>query len=183
MTLLDIILIGIGLAMDAFAVSICKGLASPGFRIRTALSCGLGFGGFQALMPLLGYLLGSTVSGYISRYAGLVAFVLLCFVGGSMLRESFHQEDCGEGGADIGPSAMLPLAVATSIDALAIGVSFAGYQINILTAILLIGLITFAISGAGTWIGALFGNRYQARAERAGGVILILIGLKLLLGI
>ena len=184
MTVLDIFLIGVGLAMDAFAVSICKGLAAPGSQGKTALVCGLWFGGFQALMPLLGYLLGTTVSGYISRYAGLVAFVLLCFVGSGMIREALKGgEECDASGADISPRAMLPLAVATSIDALAIGVSFAGYRMNILLSIAIIGVTTFVISAAGVRIGSVFGTRYQKRAELAGGIILVLIGLKLLLGI
>lgn len=180
MTLLDLFLIGVSLSMDAFAVSICKGLSVQRLRARHALACGVYFGGFQAAMPLLGYLLGARFAGFIAHISHWVAFALLAFIGANMVRESFTGET-ETLDADFSAAAMLPLAVATSIDALAVGVSFAALQVEILPAVLLIGLTTFALSAAGVAAGNLFGARYKGAAERAGGVVLMLMGAKILL--
>ena len=177
----DIFMIGIGLSMDAFAVAICKSLAIGRFDIKKALVIGAWFGAFQGLMPLLGFLRGSAVSGYISRYAGIVAFILLFFIGFGMIREARKDEEESYG-SDVGPSAMLPAALATSIDALSVGVTFSAYEVDILGSALLIALTTFVISFIGVRIGTVFGDRYKSRAELLGGMILILIGIKLLIG-
>ena len=182
MTLLDVFIIGVGLSMDAFAVAICKSLAIGRFDLRKAFIIGLWFGAFQGLMPVAGYFLGTMVSGFISRYAGIVAFVLLFFIGSGMIRES-RQEECGNYGSEVGVRVMLAAAVATSIDALSVGVTFSAYDVNIWKSALIIAATTFFISFLGVRIGTVFGDRYKSRAELAGGVILIIIGLKLLLGI
>ena len=179
MSLADLFVIALGLAMDAFAVSVCKGLSVQRMRPRHALICGVWFGAFQALMPLLGYWLGSGFAGFIGGFGHWVAFALLAIIGFNMLRESFGDEE--EVTPDFSPKAMLPLAVATSIDALAVGVSFAAVGTNILAAVALIGLVTLVMSAVGVKIGNLFGTRCKALAERAGGVVLILMGLKILL--
>lgn len=179
MTFLDLFLIGIGLSMDAFAVSICKGLSVRKLRISHALLCGIYFGGFQALMPTLGYFLGSSFSSIISRVGYWLAFILLALIGGNMIRESFGETETLDD--DFGSRALLPLAVATAIDALAVGVSFAALDVAILPAACLIGVTTFVCSALGVKIGAVFGARFRAAAERAGGVVLILIGVKTLL--
>lgn len=179
MTLLDLFLIGIGLSMDAFAVSICKGLSVRRMRLSHALLCGIYFGGFQALMPTLGYFLGSSFSSIISRVGYWVAFILLALIGANMIRESFGETETLDD--DFGPRTLLPLAVATSIDALAVGVSFAALEVPILPAACLIGVTTFVCSALGVKIGAVFGARFRALAERAGGAVLILIGVKTLL--
>lgn len=175
-----LLLIAIGLSMDAFAVSIGKGLATPRFRWRNGVTCGLWFGGFQALMPLLGYLLGTTFSGYIQAIDHWIAFVLLSLIGGNMIREALSVED-----ADVDSSysvlRMLPLAVATSIDALAVGVTFAFLQVDIWVAVLQIGVTTCLLSIVGVRIGSVFGEKYAARAEIFGGVLLILMGARMLL--
>ena len=163
----DVFLIGVGLSMDAFAVSICKGLSVGKIRPRHALIAGGWFGLFQALMPVL------SVDHWI-------AFVLLAVIGGNMIREALGGEDEGADD-DFGPRAMVLLAVATSIDALAVGITFAFLEVSILPAAGLIGVTTFVISAAGTYIGAFFGSRFKKWAELAGGIILILIGLKILL--
>ena len=179
MTLLDLFLIGIGLSMDAFAVSICKGLSVRRLRLSHALLCGIYFGGFQALMPTLGYFLGSSFSSVISQVGYWLAFILLALIGANMIRESFGETETLD--ENFGPRALLPLAVATSIDALAVGVSFAALEVDILPAACLIGVTTFICSALGVKIGAVFGARFRAAAERAGGVVLILIGVKTLL--
>ncbi len=165
--------------MDAFAVSICKGLSVRKMQLRHALICGVWFGAFQALMPLLGYWLGSGFAGLIGSFGHWVAFVLLAIIGVNMIRESFGGEE--EVTPDFSPKAMLPLAVATSIDALAVGVSFAATGTDIVAAVLFIGIVTLVVSAAGVKIGNLFGTRYKALAERAGGAVLVLMGLKILL--
>lgn len=180
MTFAELFLIAVGLSMDAFAVSICKGLSVKKLGVQHALLAGLYFGGFQFLMPVLGFLLGFRFQELIARYDHWIAFVLLCLIGGNMIRESFAGEE-DELNDDFGFRSMLLLAIATSIDALAVGVTFAFLEVAILPASLLIGLTTFVISAAGIWIGHAFGARFQAGAERTGGVILILIGLKILL--
>ena len=180
MSLLDLFLIALGLSMDAFAVSICKGLSVRKLEARHAALCGVWFGVFQAGMPLLGFLLGSTFAGVISRFSHWVAFILMAAIGANMVRESFGAEE-EDLAPDFSPKAMLPLAVATSIDALAVGVSFAAMQVSIGPAVALIGVTTCCLSAVGVKVGNLFGMRYKAMAERAGGIVLILMGAKILL--
>lgn len=178
----ELFLIGIGLSMDAFAVAICKGLGMERINKRDTLLLALFFGGFQALMPLTGYLLGSRFASYIERWDHWIAFVLLAFIGGNMIRESREQEEeeakhCGS----IRYRELFTLAVATSIDALAVGISFAFLGVRIAPAVTLIGCTTFVLTLVGVWVGNLFGSRYKSRAELTGGIILILIGVKILL--
>ena len=180
MTFFELFLIGIGLSMDAFAVSICKGLSMQ-IDKKYTLCIGLFFGGFQALMPLTGYLLGSQFSGYIERFDHWIAFVLLALIGFNMIKESREEEEEEKPYAGVNFKELLILAVATSIDALAVGVTFAFLQVNIVSAITIIGCTTFVISIAGVYFGNVFGSRYKSRAELTGGIILILIGLKILL--
>lgn len=179
MTLFDLILIAISLSMDAFAVSICKGLSVLTVSFRHALICGVWFGGFQGLMPALGYFLGDRFSTLLTRFGPWVAFILLAIIGANMVKESFGEDESLDD--DYSPKAMLPLAVATSIDAFAVGVGFAAVQVQILPAVTLIGCITCVLSGIGVKVGAIFGDKYRAPAERLGGIVLILIGLKTLL--
>ena len=176
----ELFLIAVGLSMDAFAVSLCKGLSVEKVCPRHVLTAGLYFGGFQMLMPLLGYLLGSQFRGLIASVDHWIAFLLLGFVGANMIKEAFEKEE-GEMDASFGPGAMLPLAVATSIDALAVGVTLAFLRVNILFSVLFIGCTTFVLSGVGIKLGNIFGKRFKARAEIAGGTVLILMGLKILL--
>ena len=178
----ELFLIGIGLSMDAFAVAICKGLGMERINKRDTLLLALFFGGFQALMPLTGYLLGSRFASYIERWDHWIAFVLLAFIGSSMIRESREQEEEEiEHGGSIRYRELFTLAVATSIDALAVGVSFAFLGVRIAPAVTLIGCTTFVLTLAGVWVGNLFGSRYKSRAELTGGIILILISVKILL--
>jgi putative Mn2+ efflux pump MntP len=179
MTLFDLVLIAISLSMDAFAVSICKGLSVRKVNFHHALTCGIWFGGFQALMPALGYFLGDRFSTLLTRFGPWIAFFLLVFIGANMVKESFGEDESLDD--DYSPKAMLPLAIATSIDAFAVGVSFAAMQVQILPAVALIGCITCVLSGIGVKVGAIFGDKYRAPAERIGGIVLILIGLKTLL--
>ena len=185
MTLLEIFLIGIGLSMDAFAVAICKGLAMPDKVDRKgALLIALYFGVFQAVMPALGWLLGSQFARYVTQMAPWIAFVLLAWIGGSMIRESLSKEEKEE--AEMGAVShkeLLVLAVATSIDALAVGVTFSMLEltVSIGAAVALIGCTTFVISLGGVYVGNVFGARYKGKAEFVGGAILILIGVKILL--
>ena len=175
----ELFVIAVGLSMDAFAVSICKGLSTKDVRREHMVVTGLYFGGFQALMPLAGYLLGSRFQSMIQRVDHWIAFVLLALIGANMVRESRgeaeHLDD------SFTPGTMLPLAVATSIDALAVGVTFAFLNVRIIPAAALIGVTTFALSAIGMRLGNVFGARYQARAELAGGIVLILMGVKILL--
>ena len=181
MSISELLLIAVGLSMDAFAVSICKGLATKKVGVKHMLIVGLWFGGFQALMPLIGYFLGSTFEEYITRFDHWVAFVLLALIGGNMIREALSGEE-EKANDSLGVREMLTLAVATSIDALAVGVTFALLPgVNIAAAVSFIGVITFVISAAGIKIGNAFGTKCKSKAELAGGVILILIGLKILL--
>ena len=184
MGLIELCFIAVGLSMDAFAVSICKGLACREQNLRSNLLAGLYFGGFQGLMPAIGWLLGVRFSEAITSIDHWIAFVLLSFIGGSMIRESRSGAEEEELGASFGFRAMLPLAVATSIDALAVGVSFAFLGMTgreILGAAALIGAVTFVLSAVGVRVGSVFGSRFKSRAELCGGVILIFIGLKILL--
>ena len=181
----EIFLIGVGLAMDAFAVSICKGLSTRTLKVKHALICGGWFGFFQGLMPFIGFVLGVSFQSKIEAIDHWIAFVLLALIGANMLKEAFGDDDedecesCGE--EDFSFKAMLPLAVATSIDALAVGVTFAFLKVNIITAIIIISITTCIISMGGVKIGNIFGSKYKSKAEIAGGVILILMGLKILL--
>lgn len=183
MSILELFLIAVGLSMDAFAVSVCKGLATRQLRWRHYLIIGAWFGGFQALMPSIGYLLGSTFESYITAVDHWVAFFLLCLIGGSMVKEALSKD--GEAEADNGSFAfrnMLLLAVATSIDALAVGITFALLPgVNIAAAVSFIGATTFLLSAAGLKAGNVFGLRYKSRAELTGGILLILMGGKILL--
>jgi putative Mn2+ efflux pump MntP len=180
MGLFEIIMIAVGLSMDAFAVAVCKGLATSRFTLKRALTVGAWFGGFQALMPALGFLLGTSFEDYIKSVDHWVAFVLLTIIGVNMIRESRSCDD--EGCDDMSFMTMLLLAVATSIDALAVGISFAFLGLDsIVMTFVLIGVITFVLSAAGFWVGNRFGSKYKSRAELLGGIILILIGLKILL--
>ena len=178
MELWELLLIGVGLYMDAFAVSICKGLTARQATLGRCLTAGAYFGGFQALMPLLGYLLGTRLEAFIVNVDHWIAFVLLGVIGFNMVREAGKEEEVDP---SFGPGAMLPLAVATSIDALAVGVTFACLRVEILPAIAIIGTTTLLLSGAGVKLGSVFGTRYKAGAELAGGVVLILMGTKILL--
>ena len=175
----ELLLIALGLSMDAFAVSVCKGLSVKRLRPRHALLAGLYFGGFQFLMPLLGWLLGYSFEELITSVDHWIAFVLLSLIGGNMIRESFSEDE--ELNDDFGVKTMLLLAIATSIDALAVGITFAFLSVKILPAAGTIGVTTFLLSVAGIYIGRAFGAKYKAGAERVGGCILILIGLKILL--
>ena len=179
MTLFDLILIAISLSMDAFAVSICKGLSVRKVSFRHALICGVWFGGFQGLMPALGYFLGDRFSTLLTRFGPWVAFILLAIIGANMVKESFGEDESLDD--DYSPKAMLPLAVATSIDAFAVVLGLAAVQVQILPAVTHIGCITCVLSGIGVKVGAIFGDKYRAPAERLGGIVLILIGLKTLL--
>lgn len=179
MNLAELFVIAVGLSMDAFAVSICKGLSVGKTGFRHMLIAGAWFGGFQALMPLLGWLLGSRFQALITNVDHWIAFVLLILIGGNMIRESFGESECGDGSFAL--KAMLPLAVATSIDALAVGVTFAFLKVDIVAAVLLIGSVTFLFSAAGIKVGSTFGTKYRTGAERFGGAVLILMGFKILL--
>ncbi len=185
MTLLEIFLIGIGLSMDAFAVAICKGLAMPNkVDKKGALLIALYFGVFQAVMPTLGWLLGSQFAQYVTRLAPWIAFILLAWIGGNMIRESLSKEEREEEETgSVSHKELLVLAVATSIDALAVGVTFSMLElaVSIGAAVALIGCTTFVISLAGVYVGNVFGAKYKSKAEFVGGAILILIGVKMLL--
>ena len=181
MGLAELFVIAVGLSMDAFAVSICKGMLLKRVTIADILKVGLWFGGFQALMPFLGYLCGSAFQTYIESYDHWIAFVLLAFLGGKMLFEAFKSEE-EPANASFSVGAMLPMAIATSIDALAVGVTFAILpDVNIGAAVGFIGVITFVFCMIGVKLGNIFGCKYQKPAEIAGGAILILMGLKILL--
>ena len=178
MGLIELFLIAVGLSMDAFAVSVCKGLAMPKCTFKKAAIVGLWFGGFQALMPAIGYILGAQFQEAIASIDHWIAFVLLALIGGNMIHEALDNEEA-DASLDVKP--MFLLAVATSIDALAIGITFAFLKVNIIPAVCFIGIVTFIISFAGVKIGNVFGARYKNKAEIVGGVILILLGLKILL--
>lgn len=165
--------------MDAFAVSICKGLAMKKLSMKKALVIGLWFGGFQALMPTIGYLLGTRFESYVTGIDHWISFVLLALIGANMIKEALSEED-EEADDSIGVKIMFLLAVATSIDALAVGVTYAFLQVRIIPAVTFIGVTTFVLSIAGVKIGNVFGLKYKTKAEIAGGVILILMGLKIL---
>ena len=195
MDIITILGISIALSMDAFSVSICKGLATKKFSLKTALLCGLWFGGFQALMPVIGYFLGTQFEYFITNIDHWIAFALLLIIGVNMIREalgkdettsrdasnaSVHGQQSVSECACTGFKTMLGLAIATSIDALAVGVTFAFMKVNIWFSVMIIGITTFLFSFAGVKIGNIFGSRYSKTAEIVGGVILIVLGIKIL---
>ena len=184
MEIVTLFAFALSLSMDAFAVSVCKGLHMGKANWKGMTTCGIWFGGFQALMPLIGYFLGSLFATAIEAFDHWIAFGLLCLIGINMLREAFsHEEECCcSDEDDLSFKTMFPMAVATSIDALAVGISFAmAGSINIWLAVALIGIITCLLSALGVKIGSIFGSRFERKAQIAGGVILILLGLKILL--
>ena len=190
MGLIEILLLAVGLSMDAFAVSVCKGLAIKQINLKKAAICGIWFGGFQALMPMIGYLLGAGFTGYITNITPWIAFVLLSLIGGNMIKEAlFANEEKTDD--SLGIKTMFTMAVATSIDALAVGVTFACVPveiaptlnglINTVIGVVLIGITTFILSCIGVKIGNIFGLKYKSKAELAGGIILVCLGIKILL--
>jgi putative Mn2+ efflux pump MntP len=202
MNLIELFILAVGLSMDAFAVAICAGLAMAKADMRKMLTVGLYFGIFQAVMPLIGYFAATLLADKIIAYDHWIAFLLLCFLGGKMIIGSFKKEGCADrectddicadrtcpGGkrpdskeAALTPAKMLPLAIATSIDALAVGVSFAFLRVSIVPAVSFIGVTTLLLSMAGVKLGNVFGSRFKSKAELAGGIILVLIGVKILL--
>ena len=179
----ELLLLAVGLSMDAFAVSICKGLSMKRATLGAQAICGAWFGGFQALMPLIGFFLGTLFAGAIEAIDHWVAFVLLALIGINMLREAFNKcEECESQDADLSFKTMFVMAVATSIDALAVGISLAmAGNVNIFAAVLLIGITTFLFSAVGVKVGNIFGARFEKKAQLLGGCILVLLGLKILL--
>lgn len=183
MSVFELFLLAVGLSMDAFAVSVCKGLSAPDVKPRHMAIAGAWFGGFQALMPAIGYFLGSAFARYITSIDHWIAFVLLGIIGGNMIREALSGEE-EKTDASFGVRTMFLMAIATSIDALAVGITFAfliDSAVYLLLAVLFIGCTTFLLSAAGVKIGSVFGAKYKARAEFAGGCILVLLGVKILL--
>ena len=178
MSLIELFILAVGLSMDAFAVSVCKGLSLRKIKPKHMCIEGAWFGGFQALMPLMGYFLGSFFADKITKYSHWIAFILLAIIGANMVREAFGEEERLD--ANMNPASMFLLAIATSIDALAVGVTFAFLQVNIIYAVIFIGCVTFVCSAAGVKIGSVFGEKYKSKAEICGGIILILIGIKIL---
>ena len=182
MSLLELLLLAVGLSMDAFAVAVCKGLAMERADLKSAAVVGLWFGGFQFIMPVIGYLLGSQFTEYIAAFDHWIAFGLLVLIGLNMIKEALSKDSGSEStGASLAFKVMLMMAVATSIDALAVGVSFAFLQVRILPAAGFIGVTTFLLSMLGVKVGSVFGTKYKSKAELVGGIILILLGVKILL--
>ena len=179
MSLVELFILAVGLSMDAFAVSICKGLSLGKITKKHMAVAGAWFGGFQALMPLIGYFLGSFFADMITKYAHWIAFLLLIIIGGNMLKEAMGEDEKVDACMDA--KEMFLLAIATSIDALAVGVTFAFLKVQIVPAVSFIGCVTIVCSAIGVKIGSIFGYKYRSKAEFCGGVILILIGLKILL--
>ena len=180
MGIFDLIITAIALSMDAFAVSVSKGLSTKNVKLKHGLTTGIYFGGFQALMPLIGFFLASTLASYICSFDHWIAFGLLALIGANMVKEALSSEE-EEVDDSFAPRAMLPLAVATSIDALATGVTFSVTNTNIWIAISIIGVTTFAFSAVGVKIGNIFGAKYRSKAELIGGIVLILMGAKILI--
>ena len=180
MSAVELLLLSIGLAMDAFAVSVCKGISMKKMNWKKAIIIGLYFGGFQALMPTIGYFLGSAFQSLITSIDHWIAFILLGIIGGGMIKEAF-EDDKENVNDDVGFKTMIILAIATSIDALAVGITFAFLNANLILAVSLIGIITVVISVIGTKIGNRFGDKYERKAEMVGGIILIFLGIKILL--
>lgn len=181
MSIIELLLLGIGLSMDAFAAAVCKGLGMRKLNWRQGGLVALFFGGFQGLMPLAGWFLGRQFEQYITRVDHWIAFLLLGYIGGKMIWDAFHDQEDGEEAAAFDLKELTVMAVATSIDALAVGVTFAFLSVPIFTAVSLIGVITLVLSCIGVKLGAVFGNRFQSKAELAGGLILIGMGTKILL--
>lgn len=185
MGFIELFLLGVGLAMDAFAVSICKGLKMKKVNLKHCFVIALFFGGFQALMPFIGWLLGKQFERYITSIDHWIAFFLLAVIGGKMivdvLTEKGEEEVCPSCVERLDIKELFLLAIATSIDALAVGITFAFLQVSIVPAITIIGIVTFVISAAGVFIGNIFGSKYKKKAELVGGIILVLIGVKILL--
>lgn len=183
MGFVELFLLAVGLSMDAFAVSVCKGLSMKKASLKASATCGIWFGGFQAVMPLIGFFLGTMFADAIVAIDHWIAFGLLVIIGINMLKEAFSKEcDCEEHDADLSVKTMFVMAIATSIDALAVGISLAmAGNVNIFLAVALIGITTFALSAVGVKIGNIFGSRFEKPAQIAGGVILILLGAKILL--
>ncbi len=189
MNLITLLFLAVGLSMDAFAVAICKGLSMPKAKLKSCLIVGLWFGSFQGLMPFIGYILGVQFASYIDSFSSWIAFILLSFIGGNMLHEAMTEAE-EESDANLGFREMLLLAIATSIDALAVGITFACVPVSLNTSLsslvntiigcLLIAITTCILSMAGVKIGNIFGSRYKKKAEIVGGVILILLGIKIL---
>ncbi len=180
MSVIELLILAAGLSMDAFAVSICKGLSVQKYQKRQSVIAGLYFGGFQALMPVFGWLLGKQFESLIKSVDHWIAFALLTLIGANMIRESLKKEE-EHLNSSFSPKSMLPLAVATSIDALAVGVTFAFLSVDIVPAVSVIGVVTFVFSAVGVKIGNLFGAKYKSKAELAGGIVLIAIGVKILI--
>lgn len=180
MSYLELFVIAVGLSMDAFAVSICKGLSVRRLKPRHNLICGLYFGGFQALMPVIGWLLGRQFESLIKSIDHWIAFALLVLIGANMIREAVKNEEENLNDS-FSPKTMLPLAVATSIDALAVGVTFAFLDVSIVPAVSMIGATTFILSAVGVKIGNVFGAKYKSKAELAGGIVLVAMGVKILI--
>lgn len=181
MSVFELFILAIGLAMDAFAVAVCKGLAMKRITIKDCAIVGLWFGGFQGLMPALGYLLGSQFSAYIESFSSWIAFGLLLLIGGNMIKEALSKDEEECANDSLAFKTMFVMAIATSIDALAVGITFAALKVNVLIAVALIGIITFIISAAGVKIGNIFGAKYKSKAELAGGIVLVVLGIKILL--
>ena len=179
MSLIELLLLAIGVSMDAFAVAICKGLSVRRLKPSHSLITGVYFGGFQALMPLIGYILGKQFESLVTSIDHWIGFVLLGFIGFNMIKESRSCAECMDD--SFSPKVMLPLAVATSIDALAVGITLAFLKVNIITSVLFIGVITFTFSTIGVKIGNVFGAKYKSPAELTGGIVLILMGTKILI--
>lgn len=189
MGLLELIILSVGLAMDAFAVSVCKGLAMKSIDMRKASVCGVWFGTFQAAMPVIGYFAGVRFASYIVEFDHWIAFILLLAIGSNMIREALSS-GVDEADDSLGFKTMFMMAIATSIDALAVGITFVCVPVNIISGIpvhintliaaLIIGIITFVISSAGVWAGSIFGLKYKSKAETAGGLVLIILGIKIL---
>jgi len=180
MGFVELLMIAVGLSMDAFAVSVCKGLSMKKITIGKMALVGLWFGGFQALMPLIGYFLGSTFESHIKAFDHWVAFVLLAVIGGNMIREALSGDD-EKADDSLAFRTMFMMAIATSIDALAVGITFACLEVDIIPAVSFIGVTTFILSAVGVKAGSIFGDKWKSKAELAGGIILILIGTKILL--
>ncbi len=186
MSIFELFVIAVALSMDAFAVAVCKGLSLQKIKPKHALICGAYFGAFQAGMPIIGFYLANIFKGRIESIANYIAFALLVIIGANMLREAFSKDEEEDENPDMSVKTMIPLAVATSIDALVVGVSFAmvftdEQKSKIWYAVAFIGVVTFVLSALGVKVGSIFGDKYKKRAEIAGGVILILMGVKVLL--
>jgi putative Mn2+ efflux pump MntP len=181
MHFIELIIIAVGVSMDAFAISVCKGLSVRRLRPSYVVSAAAWFGGFQALMPLIGYFIGISFADMVSDIDHWIAFVLLAIIGGKMIKEACQKDEDNDFNPDFSFKTMFLLAVATSIDALAVGVSFACLRVDIWTSILVIGLMTGAFSALGVLLGHMFGSRFKSKAEFLGGLILVAIGIKILL--